>query len=219
MDSKTNDDIDDLNNLFVKQLQINKDTPEVVVVDDIYNLLDDKYFNKTKGTDINSLKYLIDIPITQSSAIKLGFVLEKTLLDQILKYTILENIKGKNCKGEKEKDHLLKDETNKIIYYAELKGNLNLDTEKSRATMNKCILIYNNLTEQYPLYDIKMSLVSLRFLSSTKISRTIKKKYGKIISNILGLNDYLEMLKSKVYTIDTQKEFYNRVVERIQHNI
>ena len=52
-----------------------------------------------------------------------------------MKNTQYKNIKEKNTKGKKETDHLFMDVNNKIIYYAEIKSNLNLDTEKSNETV------------------------------------------------------------------------------------
>lgn len=88
------------------------------------------FSNKKK--DFCSLSYLSEKKLSQSDCIKLGNAIEKILSDLIIKKTNLVNIKEKNKKNYKEKDHLFKDEKNKIIYYAELKGNLNLDSEKSK---------------------------------------------------------------------------------------
>ena len=82
--------------------------------------------------DVSSLSYLIDQQMSQTSCIKTGFGVEKVFNDYILSITNLTSIKPKNSKGKKEKDHLYIDEVKKIIYYAEIKANLNLDTEKSK---------------------------------------------------------------------------------------
>ena len=150
------------------------------------------YFSKNK-IDETSLSYLIkDCNLSQSNKIKLGIVLEKILTDYVLKNNVnLENIKTHTKKGEKEKDHIFKDEKNKIIYYAELKSNLNLDTEKSKSTTEKCLFILNELRKNYTDYTIKMYLVSLRYLNKQDIPNFIINKYQNILSNICGLNDYL----------------------------
>ena len=44
---------------------------------------------------------------------------------------------------------------NKIIYYAEIKGNLYLDTEKAFQTCKKIQMITYDLQEEYPEYKIK----------------------------------------------------------------
>ena len=95
--------------------------------------------------DFNSLSYLVDKSLSQSDCIKLGIAVEKVFSDMILKYTHLVNIKPKNIKDKKEKDHLFMDVENKTIYYSELKANINLDTEKSKSTYKKCFSIVEEL--------------------------------------------------------------------------
>lgn len=95
--------------------------------------------NKFKlGKDDNeSLSTLIDIPLCQSEKIQFGNRMENMFSLFITMNTQYKNIKEKNSKGKKETDHLFMDVNNKIIYYAELKSNLNLDTEKSVETVQK----------------------------------------------------------------------------------
>lgn len=147
-----------------------------------------------KRKDTNSLSYLIDNPLSQSDCIKLGHGLEKLLVDIIVKKTHLQNIKTITQKGEKEKDHLFIDNENNIIYYAELKSNLYLDTEKSKSTYTKCLEIVKKLKSDYPGYEIKWCLLGLRYLNYKEIPTVIKKKYDIIKNNLFGINQYFEML-------------------------
>jgi hypothetical protein len=145
--------------------------------------------------DIHSLSYLFDdMGLSQSDNIKVGNGLEKVLCQIICKIPNLKNIKSKTAKGEKEKDHLFLDEHKKIIYYAELKSNLNLDTEKSKNTGKKCLKIEEELKKIYPDYIIIMSLVGLRYCNKKDIPTVIKNKYKDLKSHLLGLNDYLTLL-------------------------
>lgn len=139
-----------------------------------------------------SLSSLVDKPISHSECIKLGLAIEKVLRD-IISFTFinLKDIKSKNVKGYKEKDHLFLDEQNKVIYYAEIKANLNLDTEKNQATVNKCNDIKLEMSERYPDHTVKMFLVCGRFLYASDIPKSLKKKYSKIDTNIVGVFDYL----------------------------
>lgn len=121
-----------------------------------------------------------------------------------MKNTQYKNIKEKNTKGKKETDHLFMDIDNKIIYYAEIKSNLNLDTEKSNETVQKCLNIEKMLINKYSKYKITMFLVGLRHLTSSTIKKEIKNKYNKISENITGINEYLLKLG-----IPQQKEFKN----------
>lgn len=169
-----------------------------------------------KENDENSLCYLIDRDMSQSDKIKLGNGCEKVLCDYILKVTVLKNIKKKNKKGEKERDHLFMDEKNKIIYYAELKANLNLDTEKSKATYNKCLNIVQELKKEYNKYEIKWCLVGLRYLHYGDIPETINKKYNIIKDNLFGINQYLEFLNTKIiFNENNYKEFLNSLANEM----
>lgn len=172
-----------------------------------------KNSKSNKNKDIHSLSYLIDIPLSQSDCIKIGTGVEKVLIDIILnKNKELKNIKGKNIKGEKETDHLFIDETRKIIYYAELKSNLNLDTEKCKSTSQKCISILEKLQNKYTDYECKMYLVGLRYFSTDNISRTICKKYNNIPNNLVGINNYL--LELNIDCLENE-ENYRRFINYI----
>lgn len=171
------------------------------------------YFNKTKYStgyrDKSSLSYLVeDKLINQSECIKMGIALEKVLLETITKYgNNIKNIKNKNKKGEKEKDHLFIDEENKIIYYAELKANLNLDTEKSKSTTLKCCNIKKELEQKYENYNVKMSLVGLRYYSKNEIPRTITNKYVDVKDNLYGINEYLQLLGLETLHFTTENNY------------
>ena len=79
--------IDDLTNMFNKCAYITKCKP-----------------NKRK--DESSLSFLVKKKLSQSECIKLGTGLEAYFRDFISNYEHITNIKRKNKKGEKEKDHL-----------------------------------------------------------------------------------------------------------------
>lgn len=163
--------------------------------------------------DFHSLSYLIDQDLSQSSCIKIGHGVEKVFNEFILSNTNLTSIKPKNSKGEKEKDHLYVDETKKIIYYAELKSNLNLDTEKSKSTSKKCLDITLELQTQYPEYTIKMFLVGIRYYEKTFMPLIILKKYSNIPENLCGVNDYFRNLGISDLFIDENdyKTFLNEL--------
>lgn len=168
--------------------------------------------NKTK--DIHSLSSLIERDLSQSDCIKLGTGVEKVLVDCILSNNHgLENIKPKNKKGVKERDHLFKDEANKIIYYAELKSNLNLDTEKCKSTSSKCSQILDELKEEFIDYKIELSLVGLRYFNTSDIPKIITNKYLTIKENVVGINEYLIKMQVRniFQTEEKYKEFLNYV--------
>ena len=148
-----------------------------------------------KKKDAHSLSYLIDRELSQSDCIKLGYGIESVMKDYILSNNArLINIKSTNKKGQKEKDHLFKDEITKTIYYAELKSNLNLDTEKCKSTTDKCLFLERELSIENPNYNVKMFLVNNRYFHKDVIPNAIMKKYNRIENNVVGTCDYFEAL-------------------------
>jgi hypothetical protein len=176
------------------------------------------YINSSSSNekkDTNSLSYLITKNLSQSDCIKLGIAVEKLLADLVMEKTLYKNIKpSKNEKGVKEKDHLFCDETNKIIYYAELKANINLDTEKSKYTVTKCLEIVEFLASKYPEYTIRWCLLAYRYLDYEDIPKHIQKKYYIIQNNVFGINQYLQILNIDLqFSAYTYKEFLNKIVD------
>jgi hypothetical protein len=188
----------------------------VYVNDELKNIVNSNDYVKScisnDKKDKNSFSYIITKPISQSDCIKMGIGFESVLKDIILKKnTNLKNIKPQNKKGNRERDHLFKNDILKTIYYAELKCNLNLDTEKYKSTNQKCLEILDELKLEYPEYKIKMYLVGVRYYCKEIIPKSILNKYN-IKDNILGINEYLKILNTNiVFTEYLYKEFVNYV--------
>jgi hypothetical protein len=172
-------------------------------ITDDFRYLDDiikknEYVKKctsNKAKDFNSLSYLIDRELSQSDCIKIGTGIEKVLRDVILdKNKSLSDIKQQNEKGKKEKDHLFCCENTKTVYYAELKSNLYLDTEKCKSTSQKCSDIVKELQVLYPEYTIEMYLVGLRYCTQNMMPKQVCKKYECIKDNVVGVDEYLQNL-------------------------
>lgn len=147
-----------------------------------------------KAKDVHSLSSLVQRSLSQSDCIKLGTGLEKVLLDLIMTNPAIQNIRPKNSKGKKERDHLFLNEATNTIYYAELKSNLNLDTEKCLSTSNKCLLILDELRQEYPTHNISMFLVGVRYVDKSLMPKIITSKYSNIPDNVAGVNNYLGAL-------------------------
>ena len=183
----------------------------IVILPELKDIIDknDYVFScvSNKKKDYNSLSYLIEKDLSQSDCIKLGIGIEKVLKDIIISKNInLKNIKPINKKGQKEKDHLFKDETTKTIYYAEIKSNLNLDTEKCKSTSEKCSQIKEELKIEFPDYEIKMFLVGIRYYEKNIIPKIISNKYISIADNLFGINDYLSIMNSNI-KIENEKKY------------
>lgn len=186
---------------------------EAVTFDDILKIIDENEYVKNcvsnQSSSIHSLSYLISGDRSQSDRIKCGNAVEKILRDMATKLTACKVVPRKNKKGLKEKDILLMDNTNKKIYYAEIKCNLDLDTEKSRSTFEKCQSIRDELTsiieseDKLSGYTLEWCLLGARYLHFDDIPHTIAKKYVDIEGNVFGVNQFLEMVGVPFqYTMD-----------------
>ena len=117
-------------------------------------------FNEDEASEYGSLKFLFSESgdISTSHSIKAGKRYEKWFAEivkdnikstggSILPHGILPNL----LKDGKNKDvDLLYDQGNGNIYYRELKGNINLDTEKLPATAEKVKAVTKRVQEMYP---------------------------------------------------------------------
>ena len=190
----------DITNIQSKLSEITISNPDFKSVIDECPYVKNCVSNKKK--DELSFSYLINMSLSQSDCSKLGHGVEKILKSYIIKANpLLKDIKKPNKKGNKEKDrlfkekdHLFMDDKNKIIYYAELKANIRLDTEKDKSTIDKCIQNKKELEEKYEGYDVKMFYVSCRHYTKNIIPIAVGKKYDRISDNLVGINEYLNGL-------------------------
>ena len=214
--SNTNSNTNSISEIQNKLSQIKVSIPDFKSIIDECQYVKKCVSNKEK--DELSFSYLIDITLSQSDCIKLGHGVEKILKSYIIKANpLLKDIKKPNKKGNKEKDHLFMDETNKIIYYAELKTNIRLDTEKDKSTIDKCIQNKKELETKYEGYQIKMYCVSCRHYSKNIIPIAVGKKYDRISDNLVGINEYLNGLNipHKYDSENTYKEHMNYLAKKM----
>ncbi len=119
-------------------------------------------FTRTKPGSITHLLYGAK-PSEQSINIKFGRYGE-VLAKELIGYN--ENIELLKCGVQqindknKDVDLIWIDKTKKIVYYRELKGNIELDTEKLPATVNKCKEIEQSLKITYPDYVINCGVLN-----------------------------------------------------------
>lgn len=121
--------------------------------------------NNLTLTKPGSISYLLfgEKPSDQSISIKFGHFGEFIAKELIKINPNLElltcGIQDINDK-KKDIDLIFKDETNKIIYYRELKANIELDTEKLPATIAKCKEIEQSLKDKYEDYKIDCGILN-----------------------------------------------------------
>lgn len=134
---------------------------------------------KTK-TKPGSISYLLygEKPSEQSINIKLGR-LGEFLTKELIKTN--HNLELLHCgiqiiipnEKKKDVDLLFKDENNKIIYYRELKGNIELDTEKLQATISKCKYIESSLKSKYLDYSVNCGILNWSVYNRKKLKAGI----------------------------------------------
>ena len=110
---------------------------------------------------------------------------------------------------------------NKIIYYAEFKSNINLDTEKSKVTSIKCNYIRNNLKLLYKDYNIKSCLVECRYTEQKEVPNDMKNKYTLLNKEVklCSINTYLQELSiDLLFTQENYKEFLNTICDKMFNN-
>lgn len=174
------------------------------------NILIEK-MTKTKPGSITYLLYG-EKPSEQSINIKMGYFgeyLAKKLVSKS-KFSLLkcgvQTITAKN-KEKKDLDLIFEDNINKIIYYRELKANIDLDTEKLPATINKCKEIKEKyLIENYKDYEINCAILNWSVYDNTILDNTLKNKINKIKNkiNVEHMSDFLQLVE-----IDwTAEDFY-----------
>ena len=116
-------------------------------------------------TKPGSISYLLygEKPSEQSINIKIGRLGEFMSKELIMSNPNLQLLDcGVQKIGDKKKDVdlIFKDENKKIIYYRELKGNIELDTEKLPATINKCKEIETSFKIKYFDYTIDCGILN-----------------------------------------------------------
>jgi len=116
----------------------------------------------TKPGSISHLLYG-EKPSEQAINIKLGRLgefLAKELIEANPDFELLTCGIQKINNKKKDVDLIFKDKTNNCIYYRELKGNIELDTEKLPATIDKCREIEASLQSTYPDFIINCGILN-----------------------------------------------------------
>ena len=174
----------------------------------------------TKAGSISFLLYG-EKPSEQSINIKLGKFgefLAKELIKLNKNFELLicgvQKINNKN----KDIDLIFKNEKSKIIYYRELKGNIELDTEKLPATINKCKEIEKSLIDTYPDYKIdcgilNWSVYNRDILSSGLSNIKTFEKNGIIIDH---MENFLNLIDIN-WECDDYYNYFKEIGHRIKN--
>ena len=161
----------------------------------------------SKHTEPGSLKYLLfgKQKSQQSIVIQMGHVGEylfKEIINMTPKMTLLTcGVQVINEKGtKKDMDLVWEDKENKTIYYRELKANIELDTEKLPATINKINGISNEYLLNKPEYEgyrMDVGILNWSVYKREELSKGLShiKKCEKKGVKVEHVGDILSLLK------------------------
>jgi hypothetical protein len=178
---------------------------------------------KITYTTPGSITYLLfgRKPSEQSINIKFGYfgeLLSKELIKTNDNFELLECGIQKINNKKKDVDLIFKDKINKIIYYRELKGNLELDTEKIIATIDKCNEIELSLIDTYPDYIINAGILNWSIYNRKRLSKNLLQiskceKKGIIVDHFA---DFLDIIKFK-WSEDEFYAYFSEIGEKIRN--
>mgnify|MGYP003117526849 CR=1 FL=1 len=190
-------------------------------------IMQEKPIEEDKSKDL-SLAKLFDLPnLSQGSRIKLGNRFELTINRYLKNFKKVTSFKDDSSslwmntktnevisdgagKGMKDIDILFtKDMT---TYYLESKTNLNLDTEKSHATIEKVKTITNCLKNNVDYPNVTGKVFS-PFWDETNVPISARIKKSGMIMWFSELNDILELGLTKSSWVDMCKEFGKQIKE------
>lgn len=157
--------------------------------------------NKLTYTKPGSLLYLLygERPSEQSLTIKFGKLGEYMCKELVKKNNNLDLLKcgiQKINNNNKDVDLIFKDNKKKIIYYFELKANIELDTEKVCATVDKCNEINVYLREQYNDYEIEFGILNWSIYNRDNLTRGLShiKTFEKENIKVNHIQDFLKII-------------------------
>lgn len=151
---------------------------------------------KPKNTeDAASLCSLLTRKVSQSTSIRLGNELESIINLYVTSCcpSAVDRRPVKVKKGEHQKD-LLRELPDTVLVYAEFKSNINLDTEKRKATREKVNAVAAELSDAHPEQTIAPYLVSLRYLRTTDVPPLVAGSYSDV--TLIGIADFFQTVLS-----------------------
>lgn len=151
--------------------------------------------NKVTRND-SSMSSLIQYKLSQSQCIRIGNALEKILHywiehEQDVPWNRLATPVKKN---EHQQDILMVHKNNQEVIYAEIKANIELDTEKVSKTIMKVRNVHHILGAKHPTCKVHSFLISGRYLTYDDIPQDLVRRYASLYDegiHLLGINDFL----------------------------
>lgn len=186
------------------------------------NWIDNMLEGEITMTKPGSISYLLRgaTPSEQSINIKMGKFGEfitKELIKNVCSLELLQCGVQKINEKKKDVDLLFKNEKTKTIYYRELKGNIELDTEKLPATITKCKEIENSLKSSYPDYDINCGILNWSVFDRKILTAGLSniKAFEKGGIKIDHMKDFLEII-DVIWIEDDYYSYFREIDDKIK---
>lgn len=172
-------------------------------------LITEKNLSYLKEKDDNSfnIKKLLGVNLTQSQAIRFGNMFQNFIKDVITsaggevvnqQFADIYGTGTKSNKGKKDVDIWFKYDNK--IYYFEVKTNLDLDSEKSKATDSKVDAISSWMKSNYKDCDVVSGVLSCWYTKETGLPVKVKNVFYmgdlfKILDIRLSSDEYYSIMK------------------------
>jgi len=138
-----------------------------------------------------------DRPAHHSHNIKLGHVTEGMFNDYVRYgdncFQLVEEDKIDIDGASTQMDVLFINKDKKIVYYFESKNNINLDTEKGPATVEKIIKVESALKKMYPSHQVVVRVLTARYPTVDDIPIKLFKN-SLTRDNIIGYNEFFKLV-------------------------
>jgi len=150
----------------------------------------------------------------QSTNIKFGHVIEKSFNDIIPEdYRLpLTHIYLTGKTTQTQLDIIFRKEN--TVYYFESKNNINLDTEKMPACLDKISRVKDCLEELYPQCFVVAKIFTARFSNVQDISKKFFKN-GLTSDKVIGYNDFFDI----VGETHVNEEDWHKIIRGVSEHI
>lgn len=187
---------------FILNEQDDIDDVKENAIDWIENMLQYVSSESTKAGSLQHLFYGEQIS-HQSVNIKLGhfgeFLLKELVKTRHQLQLFQSGITRVNNRS-RDIDFLFLDTSQnpQILYYREIKGNIELDSEKTRATIEKCIEIASHLASLYPSFKLDTGILNWSIYKRGDLAPSLAKNiktFEKENVKVEHMADFLEIIK------------------------
>jgi len=199
---------------------------EKIIKEEIEKFIISQREVKQTFTSVGSLKCLLygPMPSLHSIVIKVGRWGERLFsrfIEEIDGFDMLptglvplgsDGLKKKGKKERKDIDLAFRSPREKVIYYMEMKANIELDTEKLPATITKMKEIKEYLKKEYPEYTLNFYLLNWSLYSKEEYDGS-KKHIAKITSfEKEGVPVFFPENLFNLLGVSCSKELYNSLM-------